>query len=73
MKTKVIKENNINPYDKIGTAIAAKMRVPMTFTKKYSKKSKKHSKNQNAVKQKKFEHQIITLDAFIKKLNENNK
>jgi len=39
-----IKEENINPYDKLGTAIAKKMKVPMTFKK---------GKNQT-VKQKKI-------------------
>ena len=66
-KKKIVRENNINPNDKIGVAMAKKMRVPMTFTKGNTKK------NQNAVKQKKFEHQIITLDDYMKKLNENNK
>ena len=45
--------------------MAKKMKVPMTFTKKAS------SKNQNKMKQKKFEHQILTFDEYIKKLNEN--
>jgi FMN phosphatase YigB (HAD superfamily) len=58
-------EENINPYDKLGMAMAKKMGVKPPFKKKRSKT------NQNAMKQQKFEHQIITLDEFTKKLNEN--
>jgi len=60
-----LEEDNINPYDKIGMSMAKKMGVKPPFTKKKSKG------NQNAMKQQKFEHQIITLDEFVQKLNEN--
>lgn len=53
-----IEEENINPYDKIGTMMAKRAKVPMTFKKKKSKK------NQNAMAQKKFEHQILSFDDF---------
>lgn len=59
-----IEEENINPYDKIGTAMAKRAKVPMTFKKKKSKK------NQNAMVQKKFEHAIIPFDEFKEMLNE---
>lgn len=55
-----LEEENINPYDKIGTMMAKKAKVPMTFKKKKSKG------NQNAMVQKKFEHEIITFDEFKK-------
>jgi len=69
-KKKVVKkpkleEENINPYDKVGMAMAKKMGVKTPFKKKKSKG------NQNSMVQRKFEHQIITLDEFTKKLNEN--
>lgn len=60
-------EENINPYDKIGMAMAKKMGVKPPFKKKKAKG------NQNSIVQKKFEHQIITLDEFTKELNENKK
>jgi FMN phosphatase YigB (HAD superfamily) len=64
-KKKKLEEENINPYDKLGMAMAKKMGVKPPFKKKKSKG------NQNAMKQQKFEHQIITLDEFVKKINEN--
>lgn len=36
-KIKKVEEENINPYDKIGTMMAKKMKVPMTFKKKHGK------------------------------------
>ena len=58
-RKKKLEEDNINPYDQVGTAMAKKMGVPITFKK---------SKNQG-VKQKKIgESRIITLDEFSKKL-----
>jgi len=70
IKPPTIKENkeleetaNLNPYDKIGMGIAKKMGVKTPF------KKKKSSKNQNAMKQHKFEHEIITLDNFLKENN----
>lgn len=62
-KKKKLEEENVNPYDKIGTMMAKRAKVPMTFKKKKSKN------NQNAMVQKKFEHQIISFDEF-KKLSE---
>jgi len=61
---KSIDENNINPRDKIGMAMAKHMKINPPF------KKKKDKGNQNAIKQQKFEHQIITLDNFVKELNE---
>ena len=52
-------EQNINPYDKIGMSIAKKMGIKPPF------KKKKEKENQNAMKQRKFEHQIITLDQYL--------
>jgi hypothetical protein len=45
---KKIEEDNINPYDKLGNAMAKKMGVKTPF------KKKKDSKNQNAMVQKEF-------------------
>lgn len=36
-KIKKVEEENINPYDKIGTMMAKRLKVPMTFKKKNSK------------------------------------
>ena len=58
-------EENINPYDKLGMAMAKKMGVKPPFKKKKSKK------NQNAMVQQKFEHSILTFDDFQNLLNEN--
>jgi len=63
-KTKKLEEENLNPYDKLGMSMAKKMGVKPPF------KKKKSSTNQNAMTQRKFEHEIITFDEF-KKLNEN--
>ena len=62
---KKIEEDNINPYDKVGMAMAKKAGVKTPFKKKPSKS------NQNSMKQQKFEHKIITLDEFIQQINEN--
>jgi len=40
-----LNEENINPYDKLGTSMAKKMGVKMTF------KKKKDKANQNSMKQ----------------------
>jgi FMN phosphatase YigB (HAD superfamily) len=64
VKKKKLEEENINPYDKIGMAMAKKMGVKPPFKKKKSKG------NQNAMVQQKFEHQIISLDEFTKLINE---
>jgi len=63
-KAKTVKESNINPYDKIGMTMAKKMKIKPPFQKKTQKE------NQNAMKQQKFEHKIITLDEFVKEINE---
>jgi ankyrin repeat protein len=60
-----VNENNLNPYDKLGMAMAKKLGIKPPF------KKKKGSKNQNAMVQKKFEHQILTFDEFRNQLNEN--
>lgn len=62
--TKKLEEENLNPYDKVGISMAKKMKVTPPF------KKKRDSKNQNAMVQRKFEHEIITLDEFTKQLNE---
>lgn len=36
-KKRKVQEDSINPYDKIGTAIAKKLKIPMTFKKKKSR------------------------------------
>lgn len=64
VKKPKLEEENINPYDKIGMAMAKKMGVKTPF------KKKKNKKNQNSMVQKKYEHQIITLDEFTQKLYE---
>jgi FMN phosphatase YigB (HAD superfamily) len=64
-KKKKLEEDNVNPYDKLGMAMAKKVGAATPFKKKKSKG------NQNAMKQQKFEHQIITLDDFVKQINEN--
>jgi len=66
-KTKKVEENNINPFDKIGVAMAKQMKITLPF------KKKKNSTNQNAIVQRKFEHEIITLDNFTQILNESRK
>ena len=55
-KKKKLEEENINPYDKLGVAMAKKMKVPITF--------KKHKKDQG-VSQKRVGESIMTLDKFI--------
>ena len=62
---KKVEENNLNPYDKLGMAMAKKLGIKPPF------KKKKGSKNQNAMTQRKFEHQILTFDEFRNQLNEN--
>jgi len=56
-KVKKVEEENINPYDNLGTSMAKKMKVPMTFKKKKSKT--------NTVEQKKFECVSETLDQYL--------
>lgn len=58
-------EQNINPYDKMGMAMAKKMGVKPPF------KKKKCKRNQNAMVQQKFEHSILTFDDFQNLLKEN--
>jgi hypothetical protein len=58
-----LSENNINPYDKIGTAMAKKMRIKPPL------KKKKEKGNQNAIVSRKFEHEIISFDEFKKLLD----
>ena len=65
MKTKLITDEQVSPYDKLGMAMAKKLGIKPPF------KKKKSSKNQNAMVQKKFEHQILTFDEFRNQLNEN--
>ena len=62
---KLIIDAQISPYDKIGTMIARKMKVPIAFKKKSVKG------NQNAMKQRTYEHQITPLNKFIN-INESN-
>lgn len=56
-KVKKVEEENINPYDKIGVAMAKKMKVPMNFKKKQSRT--------NTVTQMKFESVSETLDQYL--------
>jgi hypothetical protein len=58
-------EENINPYDTLGTSMAKKMGVKTPF------KKKKSNINQNTMKQRKYEHSIISLDNFMN-INEND-
>jgi hypothetical protein len=53
-KKKKVQEDSINPYDKIGTAMAKKLKVPMPFKKKKSRT--------NTVSQKKFESFQVPTD-----------
>jgi hypothetical protein len=55
-KVKEVDEENINPYDVVGSSIAKKLDVPMVFSKGKG----------GTVKQKAFEHSIETLDQFFK-------
>lgn len=55
-KKKLVKESNINPYDKIGMEMAKMMDIKPPFEKE------EDSDNQNAIKQVKFKHQITPLD-----------
>lgn len=59
-----IEEENVSPYDQIGQMMLKRAKVKNTF------KKKKEKGNQNAVVQKKFEHEIITFDEFTKQINE---
>jgi hypothetical protein len=67
-RTKKVKESldeeNVSPYDKIGQSMLKRAKVKSVFKKKKSKG------NQNAMKQQKFEHEIIPFDEF-KKISEN--
>jgi hypothetical protein len=65
MKTKLLKDEQVSPYDKIGQMMLKKAKVKSVFKKKKSKS------NQNAMVQQKFEHEIITFDEFKTQLNEN--
>ncbi|MCK9446929.1 hypothetical protein M0Q50_08785 [bacterium] len=65
---KPIEESNINPYDKLGTSMAKKMKVKTPFRKIKSKS------NQNSMKQRTFEHNIITFEEFLNEsIHENEK
>jgi hypothetical protein len=67
-KTKKLKEENISPYDKIGMAMAKKMKIKPPFKKKDSRT--------NTTTQRKFESQtysIMTLDDFSNRLLEEEK
>jgi hypothetical protein len=67
-KAKYVEEAaNTNPYDKVADMMIKRM-GPET---KSPFKKKKSKINQNAMTQKKFEHHIITLDEFVKQINEN--
>jgi len=59
-----IKESNVSPYDKIGQSMLKRAKVKSVF------KKKKDPKNQNAMKQQKFEHEITPFVEF-KKISEN--
>lgn len=59
MKKKKLEEENINPYDKLGTAMAKKIGIKSPF------KKKKDKKNQNAMIQNTYEHEIITFDEYM--------
>lgn len=63
-------ENNINPYDKIGIAMAKKLNVKMPLKKK---EEKEDPENQNAIEMEQFEHQIISLEEFTQLINEGAK
>lgn len=60
IKKKLVKEDNINPYDRIATSMAKKMDVKLPFKKKLGK-----SKTGEVI-QKTFEHEIISLDEYLK-------
>jgi len=66
MKVKLIKDEQISPYDKLGQYMLKRAKVKNVFKKKRSKR------NQNAMVQRKFEHEIITFDEFLlTQINEN--
>jgi hypothetical protein len=63
-KVKKIEEENINPHDKLGVAMAKKMGVPVNF--------KKHKKDQGVSQKKVSESKIINFEEF-KRLIESEK
>lgn len=63
-KKKKLEEDNINPYDKLGTAMAKKMGIKMPF------KKKKDPKNQNSMTMKAEQFRIMPYEEF-KNLYEN--
>jgi hypothetical protein len=65
-KKKKIEEDNINPYDKLGTAMAKKMGVSPAFVKKVSKKNQNSMKQNVGVPKKKVSESIMPLEEFIK-------
>jgi len=58
---KIYEAANINPYDKLGVAMAKKLKVPLPF------KKKKNKKNQNAMIQVNFKNKLVneSLDEFL--------
>jgi ankyrin repeat protein len=66
-EVKRVEEENTNPYDKVADMMIKRMGEE---TKSPFKK-KKEKGNQNAMVQKKYEHQISTFDEFKNQLNEN--
>lgn len=71
-KKEKVNEGNINPYDKIGQAMAKKLKITPPLKKK---KEKEEPENQNAMEldQSQFEHQIVTLDDFSDLMENNGK
>jgi hypothetical protein len=63
-KSKGIKENNISPYDKLGVAMAKKMRVPLTFKKGKGNKDVEQIKVDEDID---LSTSIMTFDEWAKK------
>lgn len=59
VRTSLITDEQISPYDKIGMSMAKKMKVKTPF------KKGKEAGNQNSVKTAKFEHEIISYENFM--------
>jgi hypothetical protein len=65
LPSKKLDENNVSPYDRLGQSMLKRAKVKSVF------KKKKEKGNQNAIEQKKFEHEILTYNEFIQ-LNESD-
>jgi len=67
MKKKKLEEENLNPYDKLGQAMAKKLGVKPPF------KKKKEKGNQNAMVQRNYEHQILSFKEFLNESQNSSK